>query len=71
MTGEVGVGVQDTVGGRVVAGSVHGIGASLVERRLHWLGSIAILEWRSWENMFTHRESNVPRCGLGDGNHDV
>jgi hypothetical protein len=31
---ELGVGVQDAVGGRVVACSVHGVGARLVEGRL-------------------------------------
>jgi hypothetical protein len=31
---ELGVGVQDAVGGRVVACCVHGIGACLVEGRL-------------------------------------
>lgn len=71
VTGKVRVGVQDTVGSRVVAGSVHGIRSSLVKRRLHRLGSIAVLEWRSWVNMCTHRESDVPRRGLCDGNHDV
>lgn len=35
------------------------------------IGSIGVLEWRSWVEMFTHRESDVPRRGLCDGNHDV
>lgn len=33
MTGVVRVGLEDTVGRRVVSGSIHGIGAGLVERR--------------------------------------
>jgi hypothetical protein len=43
---EVGVGVQDAVCGRIVTSSVHGIGASLVKRRLYSPGSIAVLGWR-------------------------
>lgn len=46
VAGELGVGVQDAVCGRIVTSSVHGIGASLVKRRLHLPGSIAVLEWR-------------------------
>ena len=34
VTRELGVSVQDAVGGRVVTSSVHGIGTSLVEGRL-------------------------------------
>jgi hypothetical protein len=34
-------------------------------------GQLLFLSGEAWVNMFTHRESDVPRRGLGDGNHDV
>ena len=42
------VSVQDTVGGRVVAGGIHGIAAGLVERCLILISSLSLAYKSTW-----------------------
>jgi hypothetical protein len=66
MTLELGVCMENAVCRRVVSGSIHSIGTSLVERSLHILISCPLVAVDKFQ---TYGKPHIPRLRACDGDH--